>query len=218
VPPPAADRPQDPGRPAGYASDDIYIYRETSAEPGDPATAAPGSQPDERDASYWYDLSGQDSAAGEARTQVAEPTRGPFEPLVSSSAPPGAGRHAAPDAAGHDGPGEPAHDQAQRLDQIKDFYFTAEAIGERNVDKHFDELLAQQRELISEYFQQSTGHGASQAPAPPQAERESQAHPASYAGPQNPGPQDPGPQDPGPQDPRRAGRGEPVIAEPPSTW
>jgi hypothetical protein len=204
VPPPAADRPQDPGRPAGYASDDVYIYRETSAEPGDPATAAPGSQPDERDASYWYDLSGQDSAAGEARTQVAEPTRGPFEPLVSSNAaPPGAGRHAAPDAAGHDGPEEPTHDQAQRLDQIKDFYLTAEAIGERNVDKHFDELLAQQRELISEYFQQSTGHGASQALAPPQAEREGQAHPASYAGPQDPG---------------LADRGEPVIAEPPSTW
>jgi hypothetical protein len=203
VPPLAADPPQDPGRLAGYASDDVYIYRETSAEPGGPATAAPGSQPDERDASYWYDLSGQDSATGEARTQVAEPTRGPFEPLVSSSAP-GAARHAAPDAAGHDGPGEPAHDQARRLDQSKDFYLTAEAIGERNVDKHFDELLAQQRELISEYFKQSTGHDASQASASPQAEREGQTRPA--------------PQDPGQQDPRRAGRGEPVIAEPPSAW
>jgi hypothetical protein len=194
VPPPATARPQDPGRPAGYASDDVFIYRDTSAEPSDPATAPPGSPPepgsppDERDASYWYDLSGQDSATAEARTQVTEPTRGPFEPLVSSTARPGAGRHAAPDAAGHDGPGEPAHDQAQRLDQIKDFYLTAEAIGEQNVDKHFDELLAQQRELISEYFKTSGGRGASRAPAPPQDERD------------------------GP-----AGR-EPVIAEPPSAW
>jgi hypothetical protein len=217
VQPPAAARPQDPGRPAGYASDDVYIYRDTSAEPSDTATAAPGSQPDERDASYWYDLSGQDGATAEARTQVAEPTRGPFEPLVSSTAPSGAGRHAgrhaAPDAAGHDGPGEPARDQAQRLDQIKDFYLTAEAIGEQNVDKHFDELLAQQRELISEYFKKSAGRGASQAPAPPQDERVGQARPASYAGPQDPAQQDPRQQDPG-----RAGRGEPVIAEPPSAW
>jgi hypothetical protein len=206
VQPPAAARPQDPGRPAGYASDDVYIYRDTSAEPSDTATAAPGSQPDERDASYWYDLSGQDSATAEARTQVAEPSRGPFEPLVSSTAPPGAGRHAAPDAAGTDGPGERAHDQAQRLDQIKDFYLTAEAIGEQNVDKHFDELLAQQRELISEYFKQSTGHGPNQASA--QDEREGQSRPPSYAD----------PQDPDPQDSRRPGRGEPVIAEPPGAW
>jgi hypothetical protein len=39
---------------------------------------------------------------------------------------------------------------------------TAEAIGEENVDKHFDQLLAQQRELISEYFKQS---GAKRSPA-----------------------------------------------------
>jgi hypothetical protein len=205
VQPPAAARPQDPGRPAGYASDDVYIYRDTSAEPSDTGAAAPGSPPDERDASYWYDLSGQDSGTGEARTQMAEPTRGPFEPLVSSTTPPGAGRHAAPDAAGHDVPEERAHDQAQRLDQIKDFYLTAEAIDEQNVDKHFDELLAQQRELISEYFKNSGGYGESRAPAPPQDEREAQARPARHAE----------PQDPSQQDPRR---GEPVIAEPPSVW
>ena len=127
---------------------------------------------------------------------MTEPTRGPFEPLVSSTAPPGAGRHAAPDAAGHDGPGERAHEQAQRLDQIKDFYLTAEAIGEQNVDKHFDELLAQQRELISEYFKTSGGRRASQAPAPVRA----------------PAPAPPPDEREGP-----AGR-EPVIAEPPSAW
>jgi len=52
-------------------------------------------------------------------------------------------------------PEEPAHVQARKLEQIKDLYLTAEAIGEENVDKHFDQLLAQQRELISEYFRQS---------------------------------------------------------------
>jgi len=45
--------------------------------------------------------------------------------------------------------------RARKLEQIKDFYLTAEAIGEENVDKHFDQLLAQQRELISDYFKQS---------------------------------------------------------------
>ena len=34
-------------------------------------------------------------------------------------------------------------------------YLTAEAIGEHNLDKHFNELLAQQRQLISEYFGES---------------------------------------------------------------
>ena len=45
---------------------------------------------------------------------------------------------------------------SRKLEQIKDLYLTAEAIGEANVDKHFDQLLAQQRELIGEYFKQSS--------------------------------------------------------------
>ena len=64
------------------------------------------------------------------------------------------GRHAAPETAGSDGPEVSAAARARKLEQIKDFYLTAEAIGEQNVDKHFDQLLAQQRELISEYFKQ----------------------------------------------------------------
>jgi hypothetical protein len=44
---------------------------------------------------------------------------------------------------------------AERLEEIKDFYLTAEAIGEENVDKHFNELLDRQRELISQYFKES---------------------------------------------------------------
>jgi hypothetical protein len=61
----------------------------------------------------------------------------------------------APDVAGDHGDENSAHERARKLEQIKDFYLTAEAIGEQNVDKHFDQLLAQQRELISEYFKQS---------------------------------------------------------------
>jgi len=62
---------------------------------------------------------------------------------------------ASPDPGQDEGQEDTAYAQARKLEQIKDLYLTAEAIGEANVDKHFDHLLAQQRELISEYFQQS---------------------------------------------------------------
>ena len=156
----------------------MYVYRDTGGQADNPGPAA--SQPAEQDASYWYDLPG--SGSGGDASQVAEETRGPFEPLVSSADPPGTARRlsagldpagaagaAAPDPAAPDpawpaeAPGAPddekqdtAHAQARRLEQIKDLYLTAEAIGEANVDKHFDQLLAQQRELISEYFRQSS--------------------------------------------------------------
>jgi hypothetical protein len=114
---------------------------------------------------------------------VIEEARGPFEPLVSSADPPGsahrssAGPDAAPDAVRADqppdaGPEDPrdetVHDRARKLEQIKDLYLTAEAIGEANVDKHFDRLLAQQRELISEYFRKpgSAGLEAAEGPVP----------------------------------------------------
>jgi len=107
---------------------------------------------------------------------VLSETRGPFEPLVSSADPPGtpprisastgeAGAGGRGDAGpapdtGHPAEAHPAGEgqeqgdiaQARRLERIRDLYLTAEAIGEANVDKHFDQLLAQQRELISEYF------------------------------------------------------------------
>ena len=158
-------RPADPGRPQGSARPatpddevpgDVYVYRDTGGQPDDHVAAAAG--PDENDAAYWYDLPGTGSAGtgpGGGAPQVPRETRGPFEPLVSSAGPatPDAAHPGeAPGAAG-DGLQDTAH--ARKLEQIKDLYLTAEAIGEMNVDKHFDHLLAQQRELISEYFKQS---------------------------------------------------------------
>jgi len=177
----------------------VYVYRDTGDQPGDPAaTGGPG----DNDASYWYDLPGSSAGTG-TPPQGGEEARGPFEPLVSSSDPPGAARHsstrpdaaepAVPDAAhadlapadsaAGDAPAESAYDRARKLEQIKDLYLTAEAIGEANVDKHFDQLLSQQRDLISEYFRQSStspvpggadetdetsaGAGERQAPEPP---------------------------------------------------
>lgn len=132
----------------------MFVYRDTEDQSADTGRRPPG--PD--DPSYWYDL----AAAGPAEETVPVPeTRGPFEPLVSSGTVRGsvADPAAAPEAAApaEAEPGDPVQAQARKLEQIKDLYLTAEAIGESNVDKHFDQLLAQQRELISDYFKQSPG-------------------------------------------------------------
>ena len=137
---------------------DVYVYRDTGGQPDDHVAAAAG--PDENDAAYWYDLPGTGSAGtgpGGDAPQVPQETRGPFEPLVSSAGPatPDAAHPGEAPGAADDGLQDTAHAHARKLEQIKDLYLTAEAIGEVNVDKHFDHLLAQQRELISEYFKQS---------------------------------------------------------------
>ena len=136
----------------------MFVYRDTEDQP-----AGPGRRPGPDDPSYWYDLAATGPA--EEAPPVPEETRGPFEPLVSSADPagsvrspaadPAAGPDAAAGAPGEGEPGDTVHAQARKLEQIKDLYLTAEAIGESNVDKHFDQLLAQQRELISDYFKQS---------------------------------------------------------------
>ena len=141
---------------------------------------------------------------------------------MSSSDPPGAGR---PDTARADevpedagagaAPEESAYDRARKLEQIKDLYLTAEAIGEANVDKHFDQLLAQQRELISDYFQRSGAAGPAEEAQP--------AGPASSADQAETDPgarRDPGPP-PGAQPsggPATPPEGVRVAADRPRAW
>jgi len=144
---PGHARPQDPARTGSQPGEppaDVFVYRDTP----DQETGGPD------DPSYWYDLAG--TAAAEETPDVPAETRGPFEPLVSSADPPGTVRAAAPDPEPSGPEDEAGRVQARKLEQIKDLYLTAEAIGEANVDKHFDHLLAQQRELIGEYFKQSS--------------------------------------------------------------
>jgi len=178
----------------------VYVYRDVS----EPQSAPSPRRPAADDAAYWYDLMAEDPAPQNHQA------RGPCEPLLPCGVPPGAadtpGRLSAtereqgsPDAAG----GEGTQARARKLEQLKDLYLTAEAIGEQNVDKHFDQLLAQQRELISGYFRKSgtaqpgvAGRGDSQA-----AETDA-AHPDPGAVGGRPGP------------PEGAG----VRAEPPRTW
>jgi hypothetical protein len=89
-----------------------------------------------------------------------EAPRGPFEPArpsqphfrpasITGSVEPPAETFAAP-------PPRPIPKAAAaKLDQIKDLYLTAEAIGEDALDKHFDQVSQRQRELIREFFERS---------------------------------------------------------------
>jgi hypothetical protein len=70
---------------------------------------------------------------------------------VLPAAPPGP-----PQSGSVAGGSRPVPEAAQaKLDQIKDLYLTAEAIGEENLDKHFDQVSQRQRELIREFFERS---------------------------------------------------------------
>jgi hypothetical protein len=80
----------------------------------------------------------------------AEKPRGPFEPARPSQQ----------DAAAEPDPEPVPADSlppaaAAKLDQIKDLLLTAEAIGEQNLDQHFDQVSQRQRELIREFFEQA---------------------------------------------------------------
>lgn len=44
---------------------------------------------------------------------------------------------------------------AAKLDQIKDLYLTAEAIGDDALVKHFEQVSERQRDLIREFFERS---------------------------------------------------------------
>ena len=48
--------------------------------------------------------------------------------------------------------GTPTDPEAGALGQIRDLYQAAETVSQASLDRHFDQLLERQRELISEYF------------------------------------------------------------------
>ena len=241
VRPPGLGRPAESVRPP-ESPEGVFIYRDTGDEPGGPAATVRG--PGEDDAAYWYDLP-VEGAGSDAPAHMLEEARGPFEPLVSSADPAAAARAAAqaaqaaqaavPDAARPDlGPDaglagpheereETVHGRARKLEQIKDLYLTAEAIGEANVDKYFDQLLSQQRELISEYFRQPGPAGPATAGRPAAAGGPSAGAGSPPGGPAGadraetgPGaPRNPGLPPPGPAGPSEDDR---VTADQPRAW
>jgi len=236
VRPPGSGRPAEPVRPP-ESPEGVFVYRDTSDQPGGPSATVPG--PSENDAAYWYDLPVA-GAGSDAPAHMVEEARGPFEPLVSSADPAAvaqASAHAAvPDTARPDQGldaglagsreerEETVYGRARKLEQIKDLYLTAEAIGEANVDKYFDQLLSQQRELISEYFRQpgpagpaaaeapsarpgSTPAGAGSTPGGPDGADQAETIPGALS--------DPGPTPPGLAGPSEDAR---VTADQPRAW
>jgi hypothetical protein len=66
---------------------------------------------------------------------------------------------------------QPAHAEPppaatqEKIEQIKDLYLTAEAIGDDALGKHFDQLRQRQRSLIREFFEKA-GLGSTDTPTP----------------------------------------------------
>jgi len=113
-------------------------------------SSEPDSQQDEAD-TFPMPVILPGATAAARPDHAAERPRGPFEPARPSQ---------------HDTPAEPEAPAdeladslppgaAAKLDQIKDLLLTAEAIGEHNLDMHFDQVSQRQRELIREFFREA---------------------------------------------------------------
>jgi hypothetical protein len=158
---PPQDQPPraEPLHPDPLADSDpsTFVYRDVGGpdEPDEPQTAEPGVPYGPDDPAYgppspdWYAREDETEAGQQEAAEEPQYVRGPFEPPPHSGA---AARAMEPlDVLDDNDPGSPG-DRA--LEQIKDLYLTAEAIGAENLDRHFEELLERQRQLISEYFKE----------------------------------------------------------------
>jgi hypothetical protein len=137
--------------------------------PDDPGYGPPGPE--------WYAR-----RADIGRQAVAEehrPARGPFEPLAdphrtARGMADGTGGYPAAsylapssEALGLTGTGDDdLGGRGGALDQIKDFYAAAEALGAEHFDEHFERLLERQGKLITDYFREPAGR----RPADPNGE------------------------------------------------
>jgi hypothetical protein len=162
--------------------------------PDDPAYGPPGPDWYKRDEERPPRAAASESPAAAGDRPG---TRGPFEPLRPGDrdAAGGAGYQPADDEAAfgdHDADGLETEiseydsldqemslpelldfgavtdPEAGALGQVKGLYETAETFSQARFDRHFDQLLERQRELISEYFQESAGLVVAEA-APPAA-------------------------------------------------
>jgi hypothetical protein len=181
VVPPESQQPQSGGRPvlgAKLSLADLARVRQALVLLSDDRSAAvvrPAAHPDESVPSSGTPGPQTDSpAAGDDDTDTCplpvmlpgatagprpEPVhtpRGPFEPARPSQL---TGPAEPERAADGPVPEEPADSlsaaAAAKLDQIKDLLLTAEAIGEQNLDRHFDQVSQRQRELIREFFDEA---------------------------------------------------------------
>jgi len=161
--PPAAGPPLQPaGLPPAPLSD--VGYRE--AGPDDDTAPMPVIL-------RGVDPRGREPAGQEPSPPAGNRMRGPFEPPGRTDPPPTGGSavgqapRVPPDAKGLPGRTSAAtstvsqgratvwESASSTMDQIKDLYLTAEAIGEDALDKHFNQVSDRQRKLIREYFDQA---------------------------------------------------------------
>ena len=114
--------------------------------PDDPAYGPPSAD--------WYAREEQEREAAEETGEPEEPqrVRGPFEPPQHSAEQAALYRVLAGEPPEDGGPDRP-------LGQLKDLYQTAEAVGADSLDKHFEELMDRQRQLIREYLYEPGGRG-----------------------------------------------------------
>jgi hypothetical protein len=78
------------------------------------------------------------------------------------------------------GLGEAADPVASSLGQLKDLYERAETVSQVSLDRHFNQLLERQRQLISEYFKESSGPGPAGAGTPEPADLADPAVPFGF--------------------------------------
>ncbi|HEY6496543.1 MAG TPA: hypothetical protein VIZ43_24980, partial [Trebonia sp.] len=120
--------------------------------------------------------------------------RGPFEPLRPTGGYPALEPDeatAAPpddDADDEEVPGlldfgPPSDQEAGALGQITDLYLTAETITPASLDRNFDQLLERQRQLITDYFEESGGLILVEPPAAEEAEPAAAGEPEGQATP-----------------------------------
>lgn len=97
---------------------------------------------------------------GQISSDVAQLTRmrDPFEPIERQQAPLPR-RVIRPDPVEAASSGQATDPGVAKLDQIKDLYLTAEAIGDDALGKHFEQVSDRQRQLIREYFDQMASRG-----------------------------------------------------------
>jgi hypothetical protein len=142
------------------------INRNEPAALDGPGPAVPPS-PALAPASIWLPPAGPEPAAEWAETPPGPEPAGdplPADPLDLSAVP--AALIRAADALLR-APADAVPGSAQeKMEQIKELYLTAEAIGEDALTKHFELLSQRQHDLIREFFEKA-GLGANDAPAKP---------------------------------------------------
>ncbi len=118
------------------------------------ADAAEGDDEDEADTLPMPVVLRGDTAM-ESAAAAETPLRDPFEPARPSQQ----SSDPEPEPTEEPGPAGPAESlppaAAAKLDQIKDLLITAEAIGEYNLDQHFEQVRQQQQKLIREFFNEA---------------------------------------------------------------